>query len=222
MRPVRLLWVGLGALGLLVGLDAGCTAALGIDKDYQPCEGGCGTGGSSSGTSTGTSTGTDTGTATGTNTGTATGTNRPDGTPCADNDECEHDHCVDNVCCDDDCPERCRGCAQALTGEPDGTCAPVTAGTDPNGDCETDQVCDGEAHCIRAPGAECDHNDQCLSDTCFHHVCCTEACEGRCMSCDAEVTGQAGGVCAAVPSGDDPYDECSDGDCDGSGDCTEQ
>jgi len=47
----------------------------------------------------------------------------------------------DGVCCDIACDGLCLACTEAKTGLPDGTCAQVKAGTDPDGDCSAGEVC---------------------------------------------------------------------------------
>jgi hypothetical protein len=51
-------------------------------------------------------------------------------------DVCASGHCVDGVCCEQACGDACQACSLALTGAPDGTCAPVPADQDPRGRCE--------------------------------------------------------------------------------------
>jgi MYXO-CTERM domain-containing protein len=59
-------------------------------------------------------------------------------------------------------------------------------------------------------------------------VCCDVACAGLCQACSAVKTGGVDGICAPVPAGSDPRDDCPtdpvdtcqrDGACDGSGAC---
>jgi hypothetical protein len=74
-------------------------------------------------------------------------------------------------------------------------------------------------------GALCGVNAQCQSGVCADGVCCTSACAGPCQACN--LPGFAG-ICAPVPSGEDPASECDpeasspcgrDGVCDGAGAC---
>src|SRR5262249_55195070 len=55
------------------------------------------------------------------------------GSACAADGDCEAHHCVDGVCCNTACgggvAADCQACAHALTGQPDGTCAPVLDGS---------------------------------------------------------------------------------------------
>jgi hypothetical protein len=78
-----------------------------------------------------------------------------DGTACTGDTECASSHCIDGVCCATTC-SGCSACSNALTGQADGTCAPVTSGTNPHKTCvdETatkpcgnDGTCDGKGMC---------------------------------------------------------------------------
>ncbi len=92
---------------------------------------------------------------------------KPLGTTCdpADQgDDCASGHCVDGVCCDTACEGDCLACASANTGAPSGTCAPVSAGRDPDDDCQDDGpsscnddgTCDGAGECRKYPdGTTC-------------------------------------------------------------------
>lgn len=81
------------------------------------------------------------------------------GAACDNDSECESDVCFDGVCCEEGCDGTCYGCTRARTNQPNGTCAPVIAGTDPydscgkSGDaCGLDGLCDGDGAC-RYPGS---------------------------------------------------------------------
>lgn len=79
------------------------------------------------------------------------------GARCTRADQCQSGACVDGFCCSSTCLAGCMGCAQALTGQANGTCAPVTEGTNPHGNCQDegaascgrDGVCDGAGQCRR-------------------------------------------------------------------------
>jgi hypothetical protein len=80
---------------------------------------------------------------------------------------CASGSCVDGFCCNQACNGSCSACSAALTGAPNGTCAPVVAGTDPRDACEADSdypeacgadgQCDGLGSCRAAalPGTQC-------------------------------------------------------------------
>jgi len=65
------------------------------------------------------------------------------GQPCSVRGDCETGECVDGVCCGNPCEGPCLACDL-----PDrvGTCTPVPAFEDPDGDCEVG-VCDGSGRC---------------------------------------------------------------------------
>lgn len=53
----------------------------------------------------------------------------PVGAVCVNNrGQCGSGSCVNGVCCESECPGACSACSNALTGEPDGKCAPIKAG----------------------------------------------------------------------------------------------
>lgn len=72
----------------------------------------------------------------------------PLGTPCQNNYQCVSGLCVDDVCCDAACTSSCKSCLEALTGEPDGQCAPVPEGDDPENACSSRAGCNEEGACF--------------------------------------------------------------------------
>jgi hypothetical protein len=55
---------------------------------------------------------------------------------------CASGQCADGVCCEVSCQNNgCIACVQMWTGQPDGQCAGVYAGTDPKGYCTGGEVC---------------------------------------------------------------------------------
>lgn len=88
----------------------------------------------------------------------------PEEGTCAQGSECATGFCVDGVCCDTACLGTCESCSTLRTGAPDGTCAPILAGLDPDDECVdqgeascgTDGLCDGDGACQMYPsGTEC-------------------------------------------------------------------
>lgn len=143
------------------------------------------------------------------NGGTCTPTN-PVGTACQENDECTLGNCVDGVCCNTACADACTACTAALKGGGhDGTCGPVTAGTDPLGSCNDDgpQSCGTNGLCNGSGGC---------SDYPAGTVCVMAGCEGNFVvsqgTCNG--TGTCGGSAFTNCS---PY-ACSGTTCDTS--CT--
>jgi hypothetical protein len=87
----------------------------------------------------------------------------PTGAACELGRDCASTHCANGVCCATVCADECTSCLESDTGEPDGTCAAVIAGTDPNDDCSEssddcgeDGDCDGDGSCrFPGPDTEC-------------------------------------------------------------------
>ncbi|MEQ9318318.1 MAG: hypothetical protein RIF41_04130, partial [Polyangiaceae bacterium] len=74
----------------------------------------------------------------------------PNGAPCSAPSQCLSGFCVDGVCCGTACTGSCEACSAAKNGGTNGTCGPVPAGQDPDGECAG--VCDGALACVA-----CDH-----------------------------------------------------------------
>jgi hypothetical protein len=140
-----------------------------------------------------------------------------DGETCSSGGQCLSDQCVDSVCCDSACGGVCEGCTNALTGQTTGQCAPVTPGTDPQTECNTNERCNGVADCDYVDGETCTDGTDCLSGYCVNGYCCNSDCTTNCYSC--QVSGSEG-TCTVVGSGDDPDPDCANNErCDGSGSC---
>jgi hypothetical protein len=160
---------------------------LGIDEDYTPL-GDAGTGGTTatgsgttstgsgttstgSGTTSTGSTSTGSGGAAGAGGGTPTGNLLPLGSPCSGGAACDSSLCVDDVCCDDVCDGECEACSAATSGGTDGTCSPIPAYDDPDGECNADYACDGNGACKREDGVACTGGGNCISAKCEGNVC---------------------------------------------------
>jgi MYXO-CTERM domain-containing protein len=170
---------------------------------------------------------------------------QPPGAVCTRPGECESGFCVAGLCCDTTCTDPCHSCKGAdQQGGVDGTCGPVTAGTDPFNDCsddgspscENNGLCDGAGGCQKypiSPGCTprgCTSGAQCTSGHCEDGICCDTAC-GTCKACTAAKKGSGvDGTCEPVPADVDPDGECevgpgypasclADGQCDGVGAC---
>ncbi len=165
------------------------------------------------------------------------------GETCSTNLMCKTGFCVDGVCCTSACTAPCQACSTALTGATNGTCAAVTAGTDPKNSCKDDGsptcmkngLCDGAGACQNYPVATgcvaqaCTSGSQCTSGYCYDGVCCNAACSGTCRACSAAKKGYSvDGLCESIKDGSDPDSECgtmgsgacsSDGVCNGTGSC---
>jgi hypothetical protein len=107
---------------------------------------------------------------------------RARGAACSAANQCLTGACVDGVCCDTACTGKCQACANAATGRPDGTCAPVGDGMDPRKDC---------------PGGAC------AMGTLTNNVCNgSSACRANSVSCGAFGCNAAGTACASSCASD--------------------
>jgi MYXO-CTERM domain-containing protein len=164
------------------------------------------------------------------------------GMSCTAGSTCATGFCVDGVCCDTACDGLCVSCLAAETGGADGTCAGVTAGTDPGNECVdsgaaecgTNGFCNGFGACQTYPSYPCTPNpctsgSECASGQCVDGICCDRACAGTCEACTAAKKGWGtDGSCDYIVAGSDPDSECAamgtgvcagEGACDGLGGC---
>ncbi|MDI1483685.1 MopE-related protein [Polyangium sp. y55x31] len=136
------------------------------------------------------------------------------GTGCTLNAECLTGFCVDNVCCENACSGTCKTCN---LGASPGICSNVPTNTDPANECNGADVCNGSGACVKVNGSSCGGNGECLSGFCTDGYCCESTCSGTCKACN--VAGSLG-MCANVPFGVDPANECAGAAvCDGAGGC---
>jgi len=85
------------------------------------------------------------------------------GATCSADGDCADGHCMDGVCCESKCDSGCLACVSSKTGQPDGSCAGVRSGTDPDDECAQDDApcgldgtCNGAGSCLYAgPSTEC-------------------------------------------------------------------
>lgn len=129
---------------------------------------------------------------------------------------------LDNICCTTPCDGKCEACVGDKTGEPDGTCAPIPYGTDPDQECAAQGACGaapgkcrcedgvknadesdvdcGGATCARCGGGQmCGMASDCAANVaeCVDGACCNSICELPCTHCDPV------GQCVFVPAGFD-------------------
>lgn len=85
--------------------------------------------------------------------------------PCTNASECASGHCVDGVCCNNDCTAECKSCNVA--GKV-GTCASLPMGTEDPGLCDTTKACSGgfQPQCLLKNGQLCADDTECLSNEC--------------------------------------------------------
>jgi hypothetical protein len=125
---------------------------------------------------------------------------RPTGATCADSAQCHSTFCVDGVCCANACVGPCRSCNQPSN---DGTCLPYPQGMDPAVECTAGMTCNGVGSCGPAPGGPkkngelCADTTECMSGFCKDGVCCNNACDTPCKTCET-------GTCASVSRKPDP------------------
>jgi len=133
---------------------------------------------------------------------------------------CASGFCVEGVCCGvAACSGACQSCSVAGH---EGTCVRAAPGTEVPGSCAGGQACDGNGNCKAKNGLACGSASACASGFCVDGVCCENACDGTCVSCN-----QAGraGKCSAYAVGSDPENECGVGSdpcrliCNGAGAC---
>jgi len=137
---------------------------------------------------------------------------------CSGGGDCTTHFCVDGVCCDRACNGSCEACTATLKGSgSNGTCGPISDGTDPNKEC-TQQSCTAG---MQTNTFVCNGSGACKSMgtvTCAPYICAGTTCTKTCTT-DAGCVGThyceagacvpkraAGGVCTAGR-------ECTSGFC---------
>ena len=132
------------------------------------------------------------------------------GEACAAATDCLSGSCADGFCCNTPCTGLCQACSSAKKGgSPDGSCAFIATGTDPENECPGVTVCNAVGTCtLLATGDACAINGECQSGFCADGVCCQTACQGFCQACSAAKTGGTSGTCADITPGTDPDNEC--------------
>lgn len=116
--------------------------------------------------------------------------------------QCFSGFCTDGYCCNNSCTGLCQSCKGSDTGGSNGTCAPVTAGTDPSAECAaqmastcgTNGFCDGAAACQKyAAGTACTAQS-CTGSTQTNQ----DQCNGTGMCIDGGTTDCAPYVCGST------------------------
>ena len=141
----------------------------------------------------------------------------PSGTMCS-RERCASAHAFAAGTCDatgtcvEPAPTACASMACTTDGS---ACEPVCTDTS----CDPGMRCGPQMHCIPVLGigGNCTSDVECDSGACSDGVCCEQACDGTCESCD--LSGREGS-CVPIPAGTDPAGDCgSNGSCDGHGAC---
>ncbi|HEY0714299.1 MAG TPA: LamG domain-containing protein [Polyangia bacterium] len=145
------------------------------------------------------------------------------GSACNADDQCSSGFCTGGTCCNNRCDARCSSCN-----------LPDKAGTCTRKPSDAGESCGeqppppdaGPPPMAGSNGAKCTNGKDCGSGFCSDGVCCAEACEGLCQSCNTP--GNAG-TCKPRPAGEpdrlnrctaEPESSCGrDGKCDGAGAC---
>jgi len=141
--------------------------------------------------------------------------NRMTGSPCSDDTQCKSSFCVDGVCCANACIGPCRSCNQP---NKDGMCEPYAQGSDPAGECTGGMTCNGAGACGPAVGGPkpngqlCAAGSECTSTFCKDGVCCNNACDTPCHTCET-------GTCATVTRKPDPPECYGSTTCNPAGKC---
>ena len=111
-----------------------------------------------------------------------------DGQPCTASSECQKNHCVDGVCCDQACTGACRSCSLSASL---GRCTPIAAGTvDPRGvctamaqtTCKTNGKCDGQGGCQNWPVGTLCAEENCTGNVYKAPAVCNAT--GQCVAPD--------------------------------------
>jgi hypothetical protein len=119
------------------------------------------------------------------------------GRACTVPGDCASGSCVDGVCCSSSACGACQSCA--LPGS-EGACALVAKLADDPDTCAGGLACNGLGACQKRNGTEAKSAAECISQTLADGVCCDQACDGTCYSCN-----QAGskGTCAPLNAVED-------------------
>ncbi|MBW2523981.1 MAG: hypothetical protein JRI23_07395 [Deltaproteobacteria bacterium] len=121
----------------------------------------------------------------------------PNGDPCGTGTDCASGFCPsdDQICCNAACDATCESCVASQTGGADGTCEPIPAFDDPDGECTSAPSlgCSGGAGCATcgasAPPvggtcpAVCSRCDE--GDTCVFNCTAEDGCRNGTVNCPA-------------------------------------
>ncbi|MBW2457178.1 MAG: hypothetical protein JRI68_21870 [Deltaproteobacteria bacterium] len=131
-----------------------------------------------------------------------------DGGNCTAANQCLNGNCPtqDQVCCDTACDATCEACLASKNGGSDGTCAPVTAGPDPDGDCANDVTNCTTGNCTGTAGA-CEAVQTQAECRATQGACDpAENCDGSNPGCPTDAKSSA--VCHPSQGVCDPAESC--------------
>lgn len=119
---------------------------------------------------------------------------------CKGDGDCDGDVCVDGRCCESACDALCEACSEAKTGVPNGLCAPITAGTDPDDECGDVAICEAES-CSGSSGSCEIELEGTVCRPSIGGVCDPdEVCDGARAVCPPDIIVPAGQVQAGLCS----------------------
>ena len=93
----------------------------------------------------------------------------------------------------------CGTCQACMVPGLEGKCAPVARFVDDD-TCNGTNRCDGLGECRRNNGSDCKAPADCVSLNCVDGVCCNDACDGTCFSCNLA---QSPGTCLPLDDAED-------------------
>jgi hypothetical protein len=155
------------------------------------------------------------------------------GGACSRTRMCNSAGCFDGVCCDRTCSGTCEACSAAKKGGgADGSCGPIAADTDPDGECvvdsaypascKADGMCDGAGRCrlYAKAGTACGVTT-CTAGTVTGRICSgAGGCDADAKPCAPYACDAAGNACRTTCAADE---ECAaDAYCTSSGTCALQ
>ncbi len=124
------------------------------------------------------------------------------GSSCASSADCTTGDCVDGFCCASTCDQTCAACSNAKTGAPNGTCAPVALGQDPDDEC----IDDGATSCDRSGSC----NGDAAAPACGLYPATTVCAADRCTAgMLISSTCSGGGSCEPAAASCAPYLACN-------------
>jgi hypothetical protein len=126
-------------------------------------------------------------------------TGKSNGTSCGGEGECASGDCVEGTCCATACGSPCFSCLNSKTGQPDGKCAPVQAGTAHASDCAAsdpmtcglDGECDGAGACRNYVAGTMCAAEACTDAASVSNYSSARTCDGH-GACAAGTTSQCG------------------------------
>ncbi len=118
-----------------------------------------------------------------------------DGSPCNVGASCVSNACVDGVCCNSLCGNTCESCLAQYTSAPNGSCAPIMSGTDPQSECTANAVMCQAGTCS-GTGSSCAPSPMLtVCRPAFGECDVEETCNGMNVGCPPDVFAPLGTAC---------------------------